>query len=89
MTIAVVAVEQGLKARLAPSAAMAARAAIGSGGVAGLGESMSFDKDGQIAGGLGAGNCVYVPRSKGGAFVVEPGFDPVCGTIVPGVEVDP
>ena len=37
----------------------------------------------------GPGNCFYVTKYSGGKFVLVPGADPVCGTVVKGATVAP
>jgi branched-chain amino acid transport system substrate-binding protein len=52
---------------------------------AGLLQPTDFSTPGGVGGGLSAGNCTYLARLHNGQFVLDPGLNPICGSIIPGV----
>jgi branched-chain amino acid transport system substrate-binding protein len=54
-----------------------------------LPRTVNFSAPGSVGAGLGPGNCVYLPQLKASKFILKPGLDPICGSIVPGLTLTP
>jgi ABC-type branched-subunit amino acid transport system substrate-binding protein len=56
---------------------------------AGLLDGHTVDFGSRAANSLGPDNCLYMTKLVGSTFQLVPGADPICGTIVPGLNVSP